>query len=366
MPSSIRLIILGGFFMSERWMKVQKDIGYFFKNEDLLQQAFIRSSYSYENGGADNEVLELIGDRALDLVVTKYLIDTYGYMSEECDDYNRNEEYNEFFCDCDEGKLTDYKKKLVQKKTLAKKIDRLGWIDFLILGKSDNYNNVRNSDSVKEDLFEAVVGAVTIDSGWKLEQIESVVEIMLEPERELNNEDSTDYISKVYDWYNSKYGEQIEIEYSSYNGLYNIFCKSNSSSYYPRSGDRVATIYLKRLGRYYTAYESSNARAKREVCRLIYEDNENDMFSIKDEIEDPSKEKAINQLEILARRGYFSIPTYSFKEEYDNNGNPIWKVTCKVKEIDRYYQAKASSKKEAKKTAAFKMLKYIINNEILG
>jgi len=40
---------------------VQEQIGYDFKNLDLLQQAFTRRSYTAENGGENNEVLEFIG-----------------------------------------------------------------------------------------------------------------------------------------------------------------------------------------------------------------------------------------------------------------------------------------------------------------
>ena len=46
---------------------VQGQIGYDFKNIDLLNQAFTRRSYSEENGGENNEVLEFIGDKVLDL-----------------------------------------------------------------------------------------------------------------------------------------------------------------------------------------------------------------------------------------------------------------------------------------------------------
>lgn len=49
------------------WKMVQEQIGYDFKNLDLLQQAFTRRSYTAENGGENNEVLEFIGDKALDL-----------------------------------------------------------------------------------------------------------------------------------------------------------------------------------------------------------------------------------------------------------------------------------------------------------
>ena len=36
---------------------VQGQIGYVFKNPDLLLQAFTRRSYASENGGEDNEIL---------------------------------------------------------------------------------------------------------------------------------------------------------------------------------------------------------------------------------------------------------------------------------------------------------------------
>ena len=49
---------------------VQAQIGYTFKNIDLLNQAFTRRSYTEENGGENNEVLEFIGDKALDFAVT--------------------------------------------------------------------------------------------------------------------------------------------------------------------------------------------------------------------------------------------------------------------------------------------------------
>lgn len=90
----------------EEFIFIQDQIGYQFKNLDLLQQAFVRRSYSQENGGEDNEVLEFIGDRALDIVVVKYLVDTYGGFVREYEDFDPNEDYDEFFCDCNESKLT--------------------------------------------------------------------------------------------------------------------------------------------------------------------------------------------------------------------------------------------------------------------
>ena len=67
--------------------EIQDKIGYPFANLDLLQQAFVRRSYSKENGGEDNEVLEFIGDKVLDFIVVKLLAEKYGFMLAYCDDF---------------------------------------------------------------------------------------------------------------------------------------------------------------------------------------------------------------------------------------------------------------------------------------
>ena len=63
--------------------EIEKQIGYIFQNKMLLQQAFIRKSYSQEHPESeDNEVLEFIGDKALDIAVMKTLIEYYGEFTE--------------------------------------------------------------------------------------------------------------------------------------------------------------------------------------------------------------------------------------------------------------------------------------------
>ncbi len=48
---------------------------------------------------------------------------------------------------------------------------------------------------------------------------------------------------------------------------------------------------------------------------------------------------SIGRLEILARRGYLSIPTYDFEQEYDDNGNLVWKCECHIEEYDIYFSS---------------------------
>ena len=87
------------------------------------------------------------------------------------------------------------------------------------------------------------------------------------------------------------------------------------------------------------------------------------LFSIRDEIENPSFNDSIGQLEILARRGYFSIPQYDFKETHDEGGNPIWDCKCFIKEKDTVTNGRSSSKKDAKKQAAYDMLTFVLEEE---
>ena len=176
---------------------IQNHIDYVFKNTDLLVQAFTRRSYSEENGGEDNEVLEFVGDKALDFIVVKYLMDSYGSVKDE----------NVFVSDYDEGKLTQMKSRLVQKNMLAKRIDYLGFSDFLRMGKGDIENHVEMRASVKEDLFEAIIGAVAIDSNWNVKELEHVILNMLSPDVEIDEGDCENYIGLVQDWALEMYGE---------------------------------------------------------------------------------------------------------------------------------------------------------------
>ena len=115
----------------------------------------------------------------------------------------------------------------------------------------------------------------------------------------------------------------------------------------------------------FIGYGISKSEARKDLCKLLYSYLEaHDLLhsNIRYEIDNPNKKDAINQLEILARRGYFSIPTYDFKAIHDKDGNPIWESICRIAEKCEFFSATSSSKKDAKKSAAFKMLNYVLNN----
>jgi len=260
---------------------------------------------------------------------------------------------------------------MVNKHSLALRIDELRFNEILpealLVGEGDRKKNIYGEESVKEDLFEAIIGAVALDSNWNLDVIQETVEIMLDPESFIENDD-TNYVMLIQQWEERKNGSTPLFKYPDYTYEHSWYFQFEGITKSIPLGTNISdyryTCELKLLDELpiFRAFGKSKQDARKAVCELAYhylEDNDL-LFSIRDEIENPNFDEAISQLEILARRGYFSVPSYEFNETYDNNGNPIWKATCIIKEIDRIYNAKASSKKTAKKEAAYSMLMHIL------
>ena len=343
---------------SEELQAVQERIDYWFENPDLLQQAFIRRSYSQEYGGGDNEVLEFIGDKALDFIIVKLLSEEYGDYAENYDDYDPNEDCNEYISDCRENKLSEMKRVLVEGKTLAKRIDILDLSGYLILGKGDQKNKVYNNASVKEDLFEAIIGAVALDSDWDIETLEEVIDRMLDPYSYISDDIEDQYISIVQNWSIKNCGRYPDFICDK-NRNYNPYV----SSFTVNMDDRYQCKLI--LGdEEFIGYGDTPSEARRNSAEQAYNYlEENELLStIQDEIEEPSESMAINQLETLSRRGYFDLPKYKYIESHDKNGNPEWTVTCSINDFDEEYTSKSNSKKTAKKKVAFDMLNYVLEN----
>ncbi len=368
---------------------VQAQIGYTFRSKELLEQAFVRRSYTEENGGENNEILEFIGDKALDLAVIHLLIEKYGTRE---DKENKPEETLSFgmkqstthpgalSCSSTEGDLTRIKSRMVEKRNLAQRIDELGFAEFLLMGKSDVKNDVGNERSVKEDLFEAIVGAVTLDCNWDFPTIRSVVEAMLLPEDFLEKDTEENYVRLILDWsmqvnhtlpgfwFRNEGYLTVSMGYADtqFHGVSQYFSPGEH-----RDLSRLKVQCQLNLCRpdvpIFRGFGESKSEARMSVCKLAYEYLEKEGYiqemSMADEIEEPAQESAINQLEILARRGYFSIPAYEFQEKYDKDGNPIWTCRCRIKEYPKTFSQKSSGKKEAKKKAALKMLQYVLKED---
>lgn len=155
---------------------IEEKIGYTFGDKSLLEQAFTRTSFCNEEsavkGGEhrqSNEVLEFFGDSILSASIVTFLIKSrseryrYGVRSDLC-----------------EGDFSNIRSKLSDKRNLSDNIRRLGLQEYLIMGKGDRNLGISEEDSVAEDLFESIIGAVYIDADYSVGTVMRVLTNMLD------------------------------------------------------------------------------------------------------------------------------------------------------------------------------------------
>lgn len=340
--------------------RIQLRIGYEFKNRALICQAFTRKSFTDEHPQAqNNEVLEFYGDKVLDFIVMQKMSQYYGSIGEG----------NLFYSSLDEGNLTEIKKKLVCRKMLANRIRMLGlqhpetrWL----MGRGDIEQKVWRNDSVQEDLFEAILGAVAIDSNWNTDVLHRVVDHMLKPEFYFEHgfEDELNYVQLLQQWHQKKYGCAPTYVCTNCVSAYQLLNDNEDEN-------ASNTIYQCNLYssfqpfNFFSAIGATKQSARMNVAKKAYEYLElnNLVNDLGDELGTPDFDRAVNQLQELYQKGYIGEPVYTFTEMHDENGNPIWDCECRISGLDLVYSVKDSSKKHGKKAVAFEMVKLYLNWE---
>ena len=136
--------------MAENFDKLEKKLGFKFKNKDLLTQAFTHRSYINENPKFNldhNERLEFLGDAVIELIVTDHLYREYPEKPE--------------------GELTNWRAALVNAKMLMSVAEELGYNDYLLLSRGESKEMGKARAYILANTFEAVVGALYLDSGYE-------------------------------------------------------------------------------------------------------------------------------------------------------------------------------------------------------
>ena len=131
------------------WRTLEAELPFKFKDQELLRQALVHTSYLNENPGigvGSNERLEFLGDAALGVVVAQMLYNDYP--------------------DVDEGKLTELRAHLVRRDTLARAALQLGLGEALQLGRGEDAAGGRKRPTNLARAYEALVGAVFLDGGF--------------------------------------------------------------------------------------------------------------------------------------------------------------------------------------------------------
>ena len=329
--------------------EVEEKIGYKFREAYLLTQAFTRRSYTEENREyEDNEKLEFVGDKVLDFVVVKRLTHLYGSVTKPLlmipSAPKRIFEFT-----LTESEMTEKKKQVVQTAFLSKAAERLGLQNYLLMGKGDIQNNVQDNPHVKEDLIEAIIGAIAIDSDWNMSDIERAIDRMLDINHYLINgvDDGTDYISYVKTWHDKEYGEAPEYSFDNAPDEKIFKCFLKFPGYDGASFDGVG----------YSKKEAERMAAKRAYEYL--EERKKSRDAIFDAIGEFDFESAVSKLQILRDKKIISNVVYTFKEiqaPEEGDGNPIWSCECSVPGIEESPEYRDKTKALAKKAAAYEML----------
>ena len=127
--------------------KLEKTLGYRFRNRALLKMALTHRSLRFESSAidVDNQRLEFLGDAVLGFVTAAYLYETRH--------------------DKDEGVLTALRSRVTSGKALAALARDIDIGEYLLVGKGEEHSGGRERASNLTDALEAIFGAVYIDGG---------------------------------------------------------------------------------------------------------------------------------------------------------------------------------------------------------
>jgi len=122
-----------------------------FKDQELLQNAFVHRSYLNERPGFNlpsNERLEFLGDAVLQLTVSEHLYKTY--PSEP------------------EGQLTNFRASIVNAKSLSAVSGQLRLGEYLLLSRGEEASGGRDRPYLLANTFEALLGVIYLDQGLEV------------------------------------------------------------------------------------------------------------------------------------------------------------------------------------------------------
>jgi ribonuclease-3 len=125
---------------------LEERIGYQFRDPLLLEEALTHPSLGHETQRRhfDNQRLEFLGDAVLQLVITEQLFRQFAGEAE--------------------GQLTKLRSRLVSRDALKRHAVSLELGKFLMLGRGEEASGGRQRSSTLADGFEALIGAIYLDS----------------------------------------------------------------------------------------------------------------------------------------------------------------------------------------------------------
>ncbi len=121
---------------------LQQQLGYQFKNKELLIEALTHKSYKQPY---NNERLEFLGDAVLDLIVGEYLYKKFTHF--------------------EEGNLSKMRASLVNEGGFTRLAIHLNLGEYIYLSNAEENNSGRTKSSLLSNAFEALMGAMYLETG---------------------------------------------------------------------------------------------------------------------------------------------------------------------------------------------------------
>jgi len=129
----------------KQFKALEKALNYQFKRADLITEALTHKSYKKPY---NNERLEFLGDAVLDLIVGEYLFKKFPKE--------------------DEGVLSKIRASLVNEKGFTTLAESINLGDSLLISMAEENNSGRTKPSLLSNAFEALIGAIYLESGLKV------------------------------------------------------------------------------------------------------------------------------------------------------------------------------------------------------
>ena len=317
---------------------VRDIIGYEFVNENLLRQAFTRRAFAVEYGlPGCNEELEFLGDTVLNTVVTRDMLRQLAWV----DEYRTKAP---FTVRLQEGGLTKIRSAYVNKEFLAGRVAELGLDKLILYGTGEE-----PTESSREDVLEALLGAAAIDSNWDWDVLGALVDRLVCVQVE-----KPDYFLKesFYDifnaWHQRRFGVMPDYEMQ---GISQFHCALRF-----RVPDNDKGIREAQRIDVDGCYSRSLAREQAAMQAYEFVRHNGLWVDLKEAGITPELENSINQLQELYQKKYLEqLPVYEFTEEDGDS----WYCICRCNGVAG--TGYGASKTKAKKEAAYMVLRNLFH-----
>ncbi len=167
----------------KKYQELEKCLGYQFKNKDLIIEALTHKSYKKV---FNNERLEFLGDAVLNLIVGEFLFKKFPSSAE--------------------GDLSKIRASLVNESGFTKLAIAINLGDYIYLSDAEERNKGRKKASILSDAFEAIMGAIYIESG--IEELKPMILKLLEDNYDEINLDElfSDYKTALQEVTQARFG----------------------------------------------------------------------------------------------------------------------------------------------------------------